>query len=98
MATPKARTNQNPQGFGVVFTTALGWMGVAWRKEQVVAVTFGNRSPLAANTALAQNAPDSPKCHTVNPSGPRPADVTLAQWELVQRLTAYAEGQPDTFL
>jgi len=95
----KAIPDRIPQELAVIFTTALGWMGVVWRREtEVTAITFGHRSPVAAKTALAQNAPDHPKCHTLNLSLPRPAYVTVARWELVQRLSAYAEGHPDSFL
>jgi methylated-DNA-[protein]-cysteine S-methyltransferase len=64
------------------FRTALGWMAFAEADEGVARLTFGQRSRDAALTAI----------------GAKSVKQVSASGTLVDRLIAYAEGEPDTFL
>jgi methylated-DNA-[protein]-cysteine S-methyltransferase len=68
----------------LVFPSKLGWMAVIVAGNTVRGLTFGHRWPVAAKKALGELGGVK--------NGTVPFDA------LVQRLQAFAAGQPDSFL
>jgi methylated-DNA-[protein]-cysteine S-methyltransferase len=68
-----------------VFSTGLGWMAIATRRNTLLRLSFGHRSAPGAVAAID---------HTM-----RDASVPLTPWvaKLAKRLAAYAAGEPDEF-
>lgn len=67
-----------------IFRSALGWMGILGENGRLVYLTFGHVTAGAARAALTPELVAGARSHCWNPS-------------LVQRLRAYAAGEPDEF-
>ena len=66
------------------FPTSLGWMAALWSGPLLKRVTFDHRSPKSAAGALSCTAQT-------------PDDPNMEQRRLVERLTAFADGEVDDF-
>jgi methylated-DNA-[protein]-cysteine S-methyltransferase len=72
-----------------VFPTKLGWIAFAMYDNILQRLTFGHRGPQSAATAIQ---------HAVSQAQSSRAQHDNAAGDLVDRLTAYADGRFDDFL
>ncbi len=77
-----------------VFSTRLGWIAICWRKGRVAALSFGQTTESAACEALLKGRTADERAAL---EWWHARDLTASEAELVQRLEAYANGQPDDF-
>jgi methylated-DNA-[protein]-cysteine S-methyltransferase len=73
----------NREATVVVFATRMGWLGVCFHRESVIRTTLGHRQKSQAIKALGQPV--------------IACNLTAAQQSLVDRLRAFARGEPVDF-
>jgi methylated-DNA-[protein]-cysteine S-methyltransferase len=80
---------------GAVFGSRLGWLGLAWRGETLVAIVFGQPTEESARKALGRSVNESQTVMALADDlrGPLPAPMA----DVARRLLAYADGAPDDF-